>query len=70
MDFEHPLWEDMNLEIGEEYIIRHLGDTWWWSEDTIDDIGAYFDNKSTLGLARIKQIEFEGAGEVRFTITE
>jgi hypothetical protein len=70
LDFEHPLWEDMNLEVGGEYIIRHLGDKRWWSEDTIDDILTYLDTKSNLGLVATKEIEFEGGGEVRFTTTE
>ncbi|KAH3976496.1 hypothetical protein HBI56_113190 [Parastagonospora nodorum] len=63
LDFEHPLWEDMNLEVGGEYIIRHLGDKRWWSEDTIDDILTYLDTKSNLGLVATKQIEFEGGRE-------
>ena len=70
LEFEHPLWEEMNLKVGGEYILRHLGDKWWWSDDTIDDVVKYLDTKSDLGLARTKHIEFEGGGEVKFTITE
>jgi hypothetical protein len=68
--FERGIWKETKLKVGEEYILRHLGGRWWWSEDTIDEILAYLQMNSNLGLVRTRNIDFEGGGEVRFKVVE
>ena len=60
----------LELEVGKEYILCHLGGSWWWTEDTVDEVMNYLASWSSAGLEMGTKIEFEGAGEVKFTVVE
>jgi len=70
LDFKDSFWQEFEPKVGEEYILSHLGGTWWWSEDSVDEIMAYLEDKSSVGLAMTKRIKFAGAGEVKFRVVE
>ncbi|KAF2833772.1 hypothetical protein CC86DRAFT_365586 [Ophiobolus disseminans] len=70
LEFAGLIWEDVELKVGEEYILRHLGGQWWWTEDTIDEIMTYLNSTTSVGLAMTERIEFASAGEVRFKVVE
>jgi hypothetical protein len=63
--------ELVKLEVGAEYVLRHLGETWWWTEDTVDEFMDYLGRRGSLGLMTAGTgIEVAGAGEVKFRIVE
>jgi hypothetical protein len=70
LDFGGPIWEELELEVGKEYILSHLGGKWWWTEDTVDEIMDYLDSWSNAGLEMAEGIEFAGADEVKFKVVE
>ncbi|KAJ4377985.1 hypothetical protein N0V83_000815 [Neocucurbitaria cava] len=70
LDLNGPLWENVQLEVGKEYILSHLGGTWWWTEDSIDEVMTYLESKSSIGLALTETIQFASAGEVGFKVVE
>lgn len=70
LDLRGPLWENVQLEVGKEYILSHLGGTWWWTEDSIDEVMTYLESKSSIGLALTESIQFASAGKVRFKVVE
>jgi hypothetical protein len=70
IDLKQPLWHENQLEIGEEYILKHSGATWWWSEEAIEEVVAYLKSPSNLGLAYTEPIKFAGAEEVSFRVVE
>jgi hypothetical protein len=65
-------FEGIELNVGEEYILRPAVDNkaWWWTEDTIDELFAYLESGSNLGLAGVEYITFECRNEVRFKVVE
>lgn len=63
-------WSTLKLELGKEYILSHKGGTWWWTEDTIDEVMDYLNSSSSAGLAEGGDIVFAGADEVRFKVVE
>ena len=70
VDPKSSFWSDIKLELGKEYILSHQGGTWWWTEDTIDEVMDYLNSWSSAGLAPGGDIEFAGADEVRFKVVE
>jgi hypothetical protein len=68
--FTDPLRGDLALKVGEEYVLCHVGDMWWWAEETIDEVVAGLAERSSLGLPRTDRIEFAGADEQRFKVVE
>lgn len=70
MDPDSSFWGDAKLEVGREYILSHQGGSWWWTEDTVDQVMEYLESWSSAGLAQGGEVEFEGADEVRFTVVE
>jgi hypothetical protein len=70
LDFEHPMWGLSKLEVGRWYILRHLADSWWWSEDEVDEIMAYVKNPRGIGLPMAKRIEFLGPEDVHFKVVD
>lgn len=70
LDISDPFWEELKPEVGKEYILRHLPGTWWWTDESIDEVMAYLRSKSSLGLAYTDCIKFASAGEVRFKVVE
>lgn len=63
-------WEELKPEVGTEYILRHLPGTWWWTDESIDEVMTYLGSKSSLSLAYTDCIKFASAGEVRFKVVE
>jgi hypothetical protein len=69
LDFGDPFMNTVKLEVGAEYVLRHLGETWWWTEDAVDEVMNYLGERSSLGLMTAGTgIEVAGAGEVKFRI--
>ena len=65
-EFEGP-----GMRVGQEYVLRHLGETWeWWSEDTIDEVMKYAGERGEMGLVRTEGIKFKSGGEMRFRAVE
>lgn len=60
------------LRVGQEYVLRHLGERWqWWSEDTIDEVMKYVGEERGMGgLGRTEGIELKSGGETRFRVVE
>lgn len=63
-------WRELKPEIGKEYILKHLPGSWWWTDESIDEVMEYLESKSSLGLAFTDCITFASAGEVRFKVVE
>jgi len=70
LDFGGEKMDRLELEVGKEYILCHLGGSWWWTEDTVEEIMDYLASWSSAGLEVGTKIEFEGAGEVKVTVVE
>lgn len=71
IDFQSAMWEDMQLVVGQEYIVRHKGERWWWSEDAVSDIMDYLESRRSVGIDwNSGDIEIASAGEVRFSVVE
>jgi hypothetical protein len=70
LNISDPFWEELKPEVGKEYILRHLPGTWWWTDESIDEVLTYLGSKSSLGLAYTDCIKFMSAGEVRFEVVE
>ncbi|KAH6864980.1 hypothetical protein BKA58DRAFT_344797 [Alternaria rosae] len=68
LDFRGRKMDRLKLEVGKEYILCHLGGSWWWTEDTVDEVMEYLASWSSAGLEVGTKVEFEGAGEVKFTV--
>ncbi|KAL8743240.1 MAG: hypothetical protein Q9190_004391 [Brigantiaea leucoxantha] len=50
-----------DLQVGREYILRHLPGEWsWWTKDTLDEVMTYVDRGD---LGRCESIKFASAGE-------
>jgi hypothetical protein len=60
----------MELKVGEEYTLNHLGGQWWWTENTIDEVMTYLDSKSSFDLEMTERIEFASANEVKFKVVD
>ena len=59
------------MRVGQEYILRHLGEMWeWWSEDVIDEVMEYAGERGGMGLGRMEGITIESGGEIRFKVVE
>lgn len=62
---------DQGMRLGQEYVVRHLGEIWeWWSEDTIDEVMRYAGERGGMGLGRREGIKFKSGGEMRFRVVE
>lgn len=62
---------DQGLQVGREYVLRHLGGKWeWWSEDPIDEVMKYAGERGSMGLGRTEGIEFKSGGEGKFRVVE
>jgi hypothetical protein len=71
LDFGDPFMNTVKLEVGAEYVLRHLGETWWWTEDTVGEVMNYLGERSSLGLMTAgTSIEAASAKEVKFRIVE
>jgi hypothetical protein len=70
IDLEWPLGHGTQLDVGGEYILRHSGATWWWSEEAIDGVVAGLASPSSLDLAHAERIKFADAGEFSFRVVE
>lgn len=70
INISDPFWEELQPEVGKEYILRHLPGTWWWTDESIDQVMTYLRSKSSLGLPSTDYIKFASAGEVRFKVVK
>ncbi|PVI02120.1 hypothetical protein DM02DRAFT_702893 [Periconia macrospinosa] len=68
LDVNDPRWG--SLKVGKEYILRHLSGTWWWTDESLEEVMAYLKSKSSLGLPWTNSIKFSSAGEVKFKVVE
>jgi hypothetical protein len=50
LKFTDPRRGDLALKVGEEYVLCHVWDKWWWAEETIDEVVADLAERSSVGV--------------------
>ena len=71
LDVTRPIWDLGALKVGEEYVLRSLGESWsWWTDDAIDQVMTYAGERCSLGLGKTAAIDFASAGEHNVKLVE